>query len=142
MQFLKTKTTTHGCVGKAHSAKAKMTFWEVNPHGKDCLYQWQFLSFGTKNALAKFQKVMDCVLARFGFAKCYIDDITVFSMTLKDRMQYLQEVFERFKDHNLKLHPGKCWFFKHMWNTWVICFIQVDWKYKRPRLGPFHMCFS
>jgi hypothetical protein len=90
MQFLKTENTAHGCVGKAHSAKAKMTFWEVNPHGKDCLYQWQFLSFGTKNALAKFQKVMDRVLAaRLGFSKCYIDDIIVFSLTLKDHMHYL-----------------------------------------------------
>jgi hypothetical protein len=27
-------------------------------------------------------------------------------------MHHLQEVFERFKDHNLKLHPSKCYFFQ------------------------------
>ncbi len=53
----------------------------VDPHGKDCLYQWKFLPFGLKNALAKFQRVMDQMLAGLGFAKCYFDDIIVFSPT-------------------------------------------------------------
>jgi hypothetical protein len=39
--------------------KVKLTFWGIDPHGKDCLYQWKFLPFGLKNALAEFQKVMD-----------------------------------------------------------------------------------
>jgi hypothetical protein len=43
--------------------KVKMTFWGINLHGKDCLYQWWFWPFGVKNALTKFQKVMDRVLA-------------------------------------------------------------------------------
>jgi hypothetical protein len=71
---------------------------------------------------------MDLVLARIGFAKCYIDDIIIFNPTLRDHEHHLQEIFGRFKDHNLKLHPSKCWFFQ----------TQVDWGYKRPRLRPFH----
>jgi len=47
----------------------------------------------------------------FGFAKCYIDDIIVFSLTPGDHMHHLREVFRRFKEHNLKLHLGKCRFF-------------------------------
>jgi hypothetical protein len=34
--------------------KVKMTFWGIDPHGKDCLYQWWFLPFGLKNALSEF----------------------------------------------------------------------------------------
>jgi hypothetical protein len=39
--------------------KVKTTFWGIDPHGKDCLYQWHFLPFGLKNAFIEFQKVMD-----------------------------------------------------------------------------------
>jgi hypothetical protein len=58
---------------------------------------------------------MDRVLVDCNFAKCYIDDIIVFSLTLEDNMHHLQEVFIRFKDHNLKFHLGKC----HVFQTQV-----------------------
>ncbi len=92
--------------------KVKATFWGINPCGKNCLYQQQFLPFGFKNALANFQKVMDRVLVGLGFAKCYIDDIIVLSSTSKDHKHHLHEVFKRLKDHNFKLHPKKCQFFQ------------------------------
>jgi hypothetical protein len=75
--------------------KVKTTFWGINPHGKDCLYQWNFLPFGLKNALMKFRKVMDRMLAGLDFAKCYIDDIIIFSPTPRDHMHHLQKVFGR-----------------------------------------------
>jgi hypothetical protein len=31
--------------------KVNMTFWGIDYHGKDCLYQWRFLPFGLKNIL-------------------------------------------------------------------------------------------
>jgi hypothetical protein len=51
---------------------------------------------------------MDQVLASFSFAKCYIDDIIIFSLTLGNHMQHYQKVFGKLKEHNLKLHLGKC----------------------------------
>jgi hypothetical protein len=50
--------------------KVKTTFWGVDPHGKDCLYQWKFVPFALKNALTEFQKVMDQMLPSIGFTKC------------------------------------------------------------------------
>jgi hypothetical protein len=47
--------------------KAKTTFWGVNSHGKDCLYQWKFLPFGLKTAPTEFQPVMDRILAGLDF---------------------------------------------------------------------------
>ncbi len=32
--------------------KVKTIFWGIDPHGKDCLYQWKFLPFGLKSDLA------------------------------------------------------------------------------------------
>jgi hypothetical protein len=32
----------------------KTTFWEIDLHENDYLYQWKFLPFGLKNALTKF----------------------------------------------------------------------------------------
>jgi hypothetical protein len=46
--------------------KVETTFWGIDPHGKDCLYQWKFLPFGLKNAPVEFQKVMDQMLASLG----------------------------------------------------------------------------
>jgi hypothetical protein len=48
--------------------------------------QWKFLPFGLKNALAEFQRVMNQMLVGFGFAKCYFDDIIVFSLTPRDHI--------------------------------------------------------
>jgi hypothetical protein len=69
--------------------KVKTTFWGIDPHGKNYLYQWKFLPFGLKNAPLKFERVMDQVLTNLGFAKCYIDDIIVFNLTPRDYMHHL-----------------------------------------------------
>jgi hypothetical protein len=63
-----------------------MTIWGIDLHGKDCLYKWQFC---LKNILAKFQTIMDWVLASFSFAKCYIDDIIIFQLTPRNHMHHL-----------------------------------------------------
>jgi hypothetical protein len=47
----------------------------------------------------------------FGFSKYYIDDIIVSSLTPRDHMHHLRQVFRKLKEHNLKLHLSKCWFF-------------------------------
>ena len=59
----------------------KTAFWGVDHDGKDQLYHWKFLPFGLKNARAEFQRVMDQVLSNLPFARCYIDDVIIFSKT-------------------------------------------------------------
>jgi len=55
---------------------------------------------------------MDQVLVIFTFAKCYINDVIILSLTLEDHMHHFQKVFNWFKKHNLKLHPKKYYFFQ------------------------------
>ncbi len=64
--------------------KVKKTFWRIDLHRNDSLYQLRFLSFGLKNTLIKFQKVRDKMLVGFGFVKCYINDIIVYSLTSRN----------------------------------------------------------
>jgi hypothetical protein len=52
--------------------KVKTTFWGIDPHGKDCLYHWRFFPFDLNDVPTKILRIMDWVLAGFGFAKCYI----------------------------------------------------------------------
>ncbi len=61
---------------------------------------------------AKFQRVMDRILAGLDFVRCYIDDIVVYSDTVEEHQIHLQIVFERLKAHGLRLHLGKCKFFQ------------------------------
>lgn len=55
--------------------------------------------------------MMDQVLAMLEFARCYIDDIRVFSATT-DELKLLHFVFEQLQSHGLKLHPLKCRFYQ------------------------------
>jgi hypothetical protein len=41
-------------IGLREEDKEKTAFWGIEKDGKDRLYQWKFLSFGLKNAPAKF----------------------------------------------------------------------------------------
>ncbi len=73
---------------------------------------------------------MDWVLVGIGFAKCYIDDIIVFRLIPKDHI--LQDMYEEgFKEHNLKLHFEKCWFF-HIEMEYLshILYLNGSWVHK------------
>ena len=42
--------------------------------------------------------------------ECYIDDIVVKSKHEQDHLKHLEMVFERLRQHNLKMNPMKCAF--------------------------------
>ena len=44
------------------------------------------------------------------YALIYLDDVIVFSRTEEEHLTRLQAVFERFREHGLKLKPLKCHF--------------------------------
>ena len=75
-------------------------------------FQFSRLPFGLINAPYVFQTLMHKVLRGllYKYSLVYIDDVLVFSQNLKEHIEHLDEVFKRFRQANLRLHPKKCVF--------------------------------
>ena len=85
----------------------------ATPHG---LFEFRVMPFGLTNAPAVFQRLIQKVLEGLnpedgnGFVAAYIDDILVYSRTLEEHLDHLQEVIARLHSANFKLKPSKCEF--------------------------------
>ena len=88
------------------SDRSKTAFWGT----QRVLWEWCVVPFGLKNAPPYFQKQMDKVLINLPFARCYIDDIVIWSSNMEDHLKHLTAVFARLRVAGLKVHPGKCVF--------------------------------
>ena len=76
------------------------------------LYRFRKMPFGSMNAPATFQRLMDRVLRGLTWRQClvYIDDVLVFAATFEEHLESLNEVLTRIKAAGLKLKPTKCAF--------------------------------
>ena len=80
------------------------------------LYEFRVMPFGVMNAPAVFQRLMQRVLeglkTKSGkeFVSVYLDDVIIFSESLKEHVEHLEVVFNRLRDASLKLNPRKCKF--------------------------------
>jgi hypothetical protein len=64
--------------------------------------------FGLKNAPVFFQRIMDQTLRNErAFARCYIDEIIIFSRSHAEHKVHLREVFQRLREKGIKCHPKK-----------------------------------
>lgn len=79
------------------------------------LFQHDRMGFGLCNAPAVFQRAMMLVLRGLTYKEvlAYLDDVIILGKSFEDHLHNLKEVFQRFKDFNLKLKPKKCHFFQH-----------------------------
>ena len=68
------------------------------------------MPFGLTNSPATFQALMENVISDLNLKTClvYLDDIVVFSSTIKEHIERLQQIFQRLRDAGLKLKPAKC----------------------------------
>jgi hypothetical protein len=97
-------------------------FWQVGVVEKDkckhafnvdgTLYEGNVMSFGSMNAPATFQRLMDTILKGLTWKQClaYIDDILIFSRTFELHLKHIDEVLSRIANAKLKLKPSKCSF--------------------------------
>lgn len=81
------------------------------------LFEPNVMFFGLMNAPATFQALMNTIFANLvakGKVAVYLDDILVFTETLEEHREIVQEVLSRLEKHDLYLHPEKCEFEKDL----------------------------
>ena len=78
------------------------------------LYECESMPFGLCNALPTFQRLMQNCLGELNLTYCliYLDDVIVFSEMPEEHLQRMCVVFDRLREHGLKLKPSKCNVFK------------------------------
>ncbi|CAC5357898.1 Retrovirus-related Pol polyprotein from transposon 297,Retrovirus-related Pol polyprotein from transposon 17.6 [Mytilus coruscus] len=74
------------------------------------LFKFNVMPFGLQNSPTVFSQLMEIVLQDLKFAISYINDILIFSETLEEHFDHIQQVFDRLRQHNLKLKLKKCQF--------------------------------
>ena len=111
-------------LGKANfftSLDLKSGYWQVLMDETDkektafaChrgLFAFNVMPFGLMSAPAIFQELMSVVLQGLShFATAYLDDILIYSETLEEHLFHLQTIFDRLRQHGLKLKLKKCSF--------------------------------
>ena len=78
------------------------------------LYECKSMPFGLCNAPPTFQRLMLNCLGELNLTYCliYLDDVIIFSRTEEEHLERMRVVFDRFREHGLKLKPSKCEVFK------------------------------
>ena len=119
--------TLESLAGAAHYSTFDMNsgFWQVpmSPESKQYttftlgsmgLYECESMPFGLCNAPPTFQRLMQNCLGELNLTYCliYLDDIIVFSHTEEEHLERMRVIFDRLREHGLKLKPSKCDVFK------------------------------
>ena len=119
--------TLESLTGAAHYSTFDMNsgFWQVPMDeeskqytaftlGSMGLYKCESMPSRLCNALPTFQRLMQNCLGELNLTYCliYLDYVIVFSDTPEEHLWRMRVVFDRLREHGLKLKPSKCEVFK------------------------------
>ena len=119
--------TLESLAGVAHHTTIDMNsgFWQVPMDeeskqytaftlGSMGLYECESMPFGLCNTPPTFQRLMLNCLGELNLTYCliYLDDVIIFSRTEDEHLEWMRVVFDRLREHGLKLKPAKCKVFK------------------------------
>ena len=134
--------TLESLAGAAHFSTFDMNsgFWQVpmdeeskqytaSTLGSLGLYECDSMLFGLCNAPPTLQRLMQNCLGELNLTYCliYLDDVIVFSDTPEEHLWRMHVVFDRLREHGLKLKPSKCEVFKS----------EIDSSCEPERCSPF-----
>lgn len=76
------------------------------------LWEFNVMPQGIKNGPPTFQRIIDKVLGQYqwNFVLSYIDDIIIYSKSIDDHLQHLQQVLLLLNHANFRLNINKCEF--------------------------------
>ena len=77
-------------------------------------FEFVVMPFGTMNAPSTFQRLMNSIFREEldNFVLVYLDDILVYSKTLKDHIQHIRRALEKLREARLYARLHKCAFFQ------------------------------
>ena len=77
-------------------------------------YEFNKMPFGLSNSPATFQRLMEKVIGDLHLKKylVFLDDIIIHGRTKEEHLERLSRVFQKLREHGLKLNFGKCKFFQ------------------------------
>lgn len=79
-------------------------------HWRGKCYAFKRLPFGHVNATAIFQRRMDLELQAAGLQHCtcvFVDDICIYSNSMEEHLQQLQQLLQHLQQVGLRAHPAK-----------------------------------
>ncbi|KAI3374215.1 hypothetical protein L3Q82_005940 [Scortum barcoo] len=74
------------------------------------LHEYNRMPQGLCNSPASFMRMMLSIFGDLNFSTllCYLDDLLVFAPSEQEALSRLEAVFQRLREHNLKLSQKKC----------------------------------
>jgi hypothetical protein len=70
------------------------------------------LPFGVASVPAKFQKIMESLLADLEGVVCFLDDVLICGKNKQESVQRIEAVLSRLRENGLKVSPSKFTFFQ------------------------------
>ena len=78
-------------------------------------FRYTRMPFGLRNAPATFQRALDIILTGVRWKTClvYLDDVIIFSKSMEEHVQHVDDVLELLGNAGISLKLKKCEFFQH-----------------------------